>query len=132
MNYYAEGRDQVLPPETVQIFSRPSIHLADSNTNEGKIDAISGTIEIMAKHSNHVRVVLSPPIPFLWAHSSHSGNYEFIVFIFFNLLGNVLVVRIRKKLFCHLPGMFICHIIGSYHMKKLFRCTKSSTVFSSV
>ena len=77
-------------------------------------------------------VVLSPPIPFLWAHSSHSGNYEFIVLIFFNLLGNVLVVRIRKKLFGHLPGMFKCHIIGSYHMKKLFRRTKSSTVFSSV
>ena len=78
------------------------------------------------------RVVLSPPIPFLWAHNSHSGNYEFIVLIFFNLLGNVLVVRIRKKLFGHLPGMFKCHIIGSYHMKKLFRRTKSSTVFSSV
>ena len=78
------------------------------------------------------RVVLSPPIPFLWAHNSHSGNYEFIVLIFFNLLGCVLVVRIRKKLFGHLPGMFKCHIIGSYHMKKLFRRTKSSTVFSSV
>ena len=75
------------------------------------------------------RVVLSPPIPFLWAHSSHSGNYEFIVLIFFNLLGCVLVVRIRKKLFGHLPGMFKCHIIGSYHMKKLFRRTKSNTVF---
>ena len=54
MNYYAEGRDQVLLPETVHIFSRPTIRSADSNTNEGKIDAISGNIEILARHSNHV------------------------------------------------------------------------------
>ena len=53
-NYYAEGRDQTLLPETVHIFSRTAIHSADSNTNEGKINAISGTVEILAKHSNHV------------------------------------------------------------------------------
>ena len=52
--YYAEGRDQALDPEPVMIFSRPSIHTADRNTDEGKIDKISGTIEILAKHSNHV------------------------------------------------------------------------------
>ena len=54
MEYYAEGRDQVLLPETVHIFSRPTIRLADSNANEGKINTISGTVEILAKHSNHV------------------------------------------------------------------------------
>ena len=54
MNYYASGRDPILPPETVQIFSRTSIHHADRNTDEGKIDAISATIEKIAEHSDHV------------------------------------------------------------------------------
>ena len=53
MTYYAEGRDPVLPPETVQIFSRTAIHQADRNTDEGKIDTISGTIESIANHSNY-------------------------------------------------------------------------------
>ena len=54
MNYYAEGREPVLLPETVQIFSRPSIYQANRTTNEGKIDAMSGTLEIIAEHSNHI------------------------------------------------------------------------------
>ena len=53
-NYYAEGRDQTLLPETVHIFSRTAIQSADNNTNEGKINAISGTVEILARLSNHV------------------------------------------------------------------------------
>ena len=54
MNYYAEGRDPVLLPETVQIFSRPLIYQANRTTNEGKIDAMSGTLDLIAEHSNHV------------------------------------------------------------------------------
>ena len=54
MDYYAEGRSPVLAPETVQIFSRPAIYQADRTTNEGKIDAMSGTLEMIAEHSNHV------------------------------------------------------------------------------
>ena len=54
MDYYAEGRSPVLTPETVQIFSRPAIYQADRTTNEGKIDAMSGTLEILTEHSNHV------------------------------------------------------------------------------
>ncbi len=53
MNYYAEGRDPVLLPETVQIFSRPLIYQANRTTNEGKIDAMSGTLDLIAEHSNH-------------------------------------------------------------------------------
>ena len=53
MNYYAEGRDPVLLPEIVQIFSRPSIYQANRTTDEGKIDAMSGTLELIAEHSNH-------------------------------------------------------------------------------
>ena len=53
-NYYAAGRDPALPPETVHIFLRPSIYLADRNTNEGHIDSTSGTLEQIAKHSNHI------------------------------------------------------------------------------
>ena len=53
MNYYAEGRSPALLPETVQIFSRPSIYGADRTTNEGKIDAMSGTLNLIAEHSNH-------------------------------------------------------------------------------
>ena len=53
MNYYAEGRNPALMPETVQIFSRPSIYGADRTTNEGKIDAMSGTLDLIAEHSNH-------------------------------------------------------------------------------
>ena len=54
MDYYAEGRSPVLTPETVQIFSRPAIYQADRTTNEGKIDAMSGTLEMLTEHSNHV------------------------------------------------------------------------------
>ena len=54
MNYYAEGRSPALLPETVQIFSRPSIYGADRTTNEGKIDTMSGTLDLIAEHSNHV------------------------------------------------------------------------------
>ena len=54
MDYYADGRDPVLLRETVQIFSRPSIYQANRTTNEGKIDAMSGTLDLIAKHSNHV------------------------------------------------------------------------------
>ena len=53
MNYYAEGRSPALFPETVQIFSRPRIYQANRTTNEGKIDAMSGTLELIAEHSNH-------------------------------------------------------------------------------
>ena len=53
-NYYAAGREPALSPETVHIFSRPSIYQADRATNEGIIDEQSGTIEQIAKHSNHV------------------------------------------------------------------------------
>ena len=54
MDYYAEGRSPAFATETVQIFSRPAIYQADRTTNEGKIDAMSGTLEIIAEHSNHV------------------------------------------------------------------------------
>ena len=54
MDYYAEGRSPALTPETVQIFSRPAIYQANRTTNEGKIDAMSGTLEMIAEHSNHV------------------------------------------------------------------------------
>ena len=54
MDYYAEGRSPELAPETVQIFSRPAIYQANRTTNEGKIDAMSGTLPIIAEHSNHV------------------------------------------------------------------------------
>ena len=54
MDYYAEGRSPAFSTETVQIFSRPAIYQADRTTNEGKIDAMSGTLEIIAEHSNHV------------------------------------------------------------------------------
>ena len=60
MNYYAEGRDPVLLPEIVQIFSRPSIYQANRTTDEGKIDAMSGTLEL----------TLSPPITYLYVISS--------------------------------------------------------------
>ena len=53
MNYYAEGRDPVLRTETVQIFSRPLIYQANRTTDAGKIDAMSGTLELIAEHSNH-------------------------------------------------------------------------------
>ena len=54
MDYYAEGRNPVLAPETVQILSRPKIYQADRTSDEGKIDAMSGTLDIIAEHSNHV------------------------------------------------------------------------------
>ena len=54
MDYYAEGRSPTLTPETVQIFSRHAIFQADRTTNEGKIDAMSGTLDMIAEHSNHV------------------------------------------------------------------------------
>ena len=53
MNYYATGRAPVLHPEMVHIFSRTAIHQANRETNEEKIDAISGTVEAIVKHSNH-------------------------------------------------------------------------------
>ena len=52
-NYYAAGRNPTLDLELVQIFSRVEIHQADRHTDEGKIDAISGTVEAIAEHSDH-------------------------------------------------------------------------------
>ena len=53
-NYYAAGREPTLPPEQVHIFSRPSIHQAERDTNEWIINEQSGTLEMLAIQSNHV------------------------------------------------------------------------------
>ena len=52
-NYYAAGRSATLNPEDVHIFSRSSIYEADPSTDEGKIYAISGTVDAIVEHSGH-------------------------------------------------------------------------------
>ena len=59
-NYYAASREPTLSPEQVHIFSRPSIHQAEENTNEWLINNQSGTLEMLAIQSNHVSRYKTP------------------------------------------------------------------------
>ena len=59
-NYYAASREPTLFPEQVHIFSRPSIHQAETNTNEWLINNQSGTLEMLAIQSNHVSRYKTP------------------------------------------------------------------------